>query len=197
MKKIAITGTTRGIGAATKILLEQSNTVWSLNRPEYDVSDIATLQNVDFSDVDVLILNAGKADKQYLRDQPDHDLVNTINLNLTGNVFLVKKYLEQRTKGTIVYISSSCVTRHASHLTLSTYVAAKSGMSAFIDELRYDLAKFQPNIRLVDIKPGATRATHDFFDATKRIPSTYVEVAQGIKFAVEHKSVINLDFKKH
>jgi NADP-dependent 3-hydroxy acid dehydrogenase YdfG len=197
MKKIAITGTTRGIGAATKTLFEQSDTVWSLNRPEYDVANIDTLRNVDFTNVDVLILNAGKANKQYLRDQTDHDVVNTINLNLTGNVFLVKKYLEQRTEGTIVYISSSCVTRHASHLTLSTYVAAKSGMSAFIDELRYDLAKFQPNIRLVDIKPGATRATTEKFDITGRIPSTYSEVAQGIKFAVEHPSIINLDFKKH
>lgn len=196
MRKIAITGTTRGIGAATKKLLEQTDNVWSLNRPEYDVSNIETLRSLDFSDVDVLILNAGKAYKDYVKDQSEEHFLETINLNLTGNMFLVKKYLEQRNEGTIVYISSSCVTRHATHLTLSTYVAAKSGMSAFIEELRYDVAKFQPNIRLVDIKPGATRATHDFFDDTKRIPSTYDQVAEGIKFAVDHPSVINIDFRK-
>ena len=89
MKKIAITGTTRGIGAATKILFEQSDTVWSLNRPEYDVADIETLRNIDFTDVDVLILNAGKSHKQYLRDQTENDLLNTINLNMTGNMYLM------------------------------------------------------------------------------------------------------------
>lgn len=196
MKKIAITGTTRGIGAATKKLLEQTNEVISINRPDYDVSNIESLRSLDFTNVDVLILNAGKSYKDYFREQSEEHFLETINLNLTGNMFLVKKYLEQRSEGTIIYISSSCVTRHASHLTLSTYVAAKSGMSAFIEELRYDVAKFQPNIRLVDIKPGATRATHDFFDATNRVPSTYDQVAEGIKFAVEHPAVINIDFRK-
>jgi len=197
MKKIAITGTTRGIGAATKILFEQSDTVWSLNRPEYDVADIETLRNIDFTDVDVLILNAGKSHKQYLRDQTENDLLNTINLNMTGNMYLMKKYLQKRNTGTIVYISSSSVNCHRDHLTLGTYVAAKAGMSAFIEELRYEIARFQPAIRLVDIKPGPTRATAEKFDITDRIPSTYLEVAQGIKFAVEHPSIINLDFKKH
>lgn len=196
MKKIAITGTTRGIGAATKTLFEQSDTVWSLNRPEYDMSNIATLQNVNFSDVDVLILNAGSSKKENFKTVSEIDLLDTINLHLTGNMYLIQKYLQQRESGTIVYISSSVATMHT-QWPLTTYTAVKRGMSAFIEQLRYELATTQPNIRLVDIKPGATRATAEKFDVTGRIPSTYSQVAEGIKFAVEHPSVINLDFKKH
>jgi short-subunit dehydrogenase len=160
------------------------------------VANIDTLRNVDFADIDVLILNAGQGNKENFQTVSEMDLLNTINLNLTGNMYLIQKYLQQRESGTIVYISSSVATMHT-QWPLTTYTAVKSGMSAFVEQLRYELAKTQPDIRLVDIKPGATRAIAEKFDVTGRIPSTYSEVAVGIKFAVEHPSIINLDFKKH
>ena len=56
---LTITGTTRGLGAELKLLAELKYTVTSLNRPEYDLEDVSTLNNLDFTDTDVLILNAG------------------------------------------------------------------------------------------------------------------------------------------
>ena len=57
--KIAITGTTSGVGKALKDALSISYQVVSIDRLDFDFSDVKSLEKIDLTGVDILINNAG------------------------------------------------------------------------------------------------------------------------------------------
>ena len=198
---IAITGTTRGIGGVLAERLSAEYNVIELNRPRYQLNELESLSLVDFSNIDVLILNAGVTDKKILVSEFEHQPVSDwkyiIDTNLIGNIFLIQQYLKQRQSGTIVYVSGAAVTRRKEGSVTTMHALSKKAMSAFVEDLRYELQHLKKHIRLVDVKPGLTKSSKNDIDSSGRIPTTYNEVADGIIFALKHPSILNIDFEKH
>jgi NADP-dependent 3-hydroxy acid dehydrogenase YdfG len=201
MKTIAITGTTRGIGKALAARLESAYNVMHLNRPDYELSDHKKLSTLDFSNVDALILNAGVLDKNIINcpfnQQSVDNWMYTLNANVLGNILLVQQYIKHRSKGTVVFVSGSTVTRRKENSTTLIHSLSKKAMSTFVEDIRYELHSQKHAIRFVDVKPGLTRMSKDMIDHTGRIPTTYDEIVNGIVFALENPSIINIDFEKH
>lgn len=199
--KIAITGTTRGIGEALAARLSQTHSIVHLNRPEIDLSDFDLLNKLDLSDIDVLVLNAGVLDKNIINfpfEMHDFDKWKyIIDCNLIGNLCLIQQYIKQRTQGIIIYISGATVTRRREGSTSIVHTLSKKAMSNFVEDIRYELHSARKSIRIVDIKPGLTRKDKNQIDSSRRIPTSYQEISNGIEFAITNSSILNIDFEKH
>jgi NADP-dependent 3-hydroxy acid dehydrogenase YdfG len=198
---IAITGTTRGIGQALASSLGLEHKILHINRPEYDLSDLELLSKIDFSSVDVLILNAGVLDKDIINSPFECQDLNKwkyiLNCNLIGNLFLVQQYIKARSNGVVIFMSGATVTRRKEGSTTLIHALSKKAMSSFIEDIRYEIHQQRKHIRFVDIKPGLTRKNKSMIDSTLRIPTSYDEVVKGIIFALENPAILNIDFEKH
>jgi NADP-dependent 3-hydroxy acid dehydrogenase YdfG len=192
-QQISITGTTRGIGRSLYEKLSVHNSVQQLNRPQYDLEDIATFKNVDFSNIDCLILNAGHllGGKTYFKDHALEHWSKIISANLIGNLYLMQQYIQQREKGCIVVLSSM----RAAKITADAlvYSSAKIALSMAVTNLRLELALLGQSIRLIDIKPSFTNA-HGLPDGTGRKVSSYEQVADGILGAIANSAIEELRF---
>ena len=91
---IAITGTTKGIGRSLSEKLSVHNSVQQMNRPQYDLEDITTFKDIDFSNIDCLILNASDETNGKIVDTDFSDLARMIQVNLIGNLYLIQQYLK-------------------------------------------------------------------------------------------------------
>jgi NADP-dependent 3-hydroxy acid dehydrogenase YdfG len=190
---IAITGTTRGIGQHLCQKLATHNNVWQMNRPEYDLEDIATFKDVDFSNTDCLILNAGGllGGKTYFKDHAPEQWTKIISANLTGNLYLIQKYIQQRDKGCIVVLSSMRAAKFSNAYVV--YSSAKIALSTAVTNLRLELASLDQSIRLIDIKPSFTTAT-GLPDGTGRKISSYAHVIDGIIDAIANPAIEEVRF---
>lgn len=201
IKNIAITGTTRGIGLEIAKQLSREYNVVHLNRPEFDLSNLKQMSSIDFSTTDALILNAGVLDKAIINspfETHDSELWQYIlKCNLLGNLCLIQQYIKCREQGTVIFISGATVTRRKEGSTSIIHTLGKKAMSAFIEDIRYEMHTLNHSIRFVDVKPGLTKKDKTMIDSTGRVPSTYEEVAKGIKFALENPAILNIDFEKH
>ncbi len=192
-KNISITGTTRGIGQAIAATLSPHNQLTELNRPNIDLEDIETLRSIDFKDTDVLILNAGHhlGNRTLFTDHNEDYWRRIISCNLTGNLFLIQKYLQSRETGTIVIINSTRATRITDDLTV--YSGVKAALDRIAINLRYELYKQNKNIRILDVKPSLTRAEL-IPDPNYIKVSTYQQVAEGIAAALAHEKIEEIKF---
>lgn len=198
---IAITGTTRGIGLALASDLALKHKILHINRPEFDLSDLARLIKIDFSSVDALILNAGVLDKDIINSPFECQDVSKwkyiLDCNLIGNLFLVQQYIKARNNGVVIFMSGATVTRRKEGSTTLIHALSKKAMSSFVEDIRYEIHQQGKHIRFVDIKPGLTRKNKSMIDSTLRIPTSYDEVVKGVIFALENPAILNIDFEKH
>lgn len=197
MKKVAITGTTRGIGAAIKNKLTDYELV-ELNRPQFDLSIQSTILPVNLEDIDVLILNAGLANKSLIPnlfiDQSLDYWQNIIKSQILGNFTLLQKYLQSRNQGVVVVLSS-IVVEESRFSGRAVYTVAKTALSCLLNELRHEIKRQNQKIRIIDIKPGLTRDSGETpIDGENRLPSTYDQVADAIVFAINHPTVTKITF---
>lgn len=192
-KNITVTGTTRGIGKAITDTLSPNNAVTELNRPNIDLENIETLRKLDFKDTDVLILNAGHhlGNRTLFENHSEDHWLRIISCNLTGNLFLIQKYLQQRETGTIVIINSTRATRITDDLTV--YSGVKAALDRIAINLRYELYKQKKDIRVLDVKPSLTRAEL-IPDPNYIKVSTYTQVAEGIAAALAHEKIEEVKF---
>lgn len=186
--KIVITGTTSGLGKELKELFENSHDVISLNRP-----DLTDLESIDLSGVDVLINNAGHSmgGGIGLVNQTLNQCSSVISTNLTLPILLTKKFLENNSTGMIVFITSKAVETFIGGD--SVYSSAKTGLSAFINCMRDELAG--SGVRLLEIRPGRIKTSfaknrgihagnaESFYE--NKIYMTTKEVADTIVFALQ------------
>ena len=189
---LTITGTTRGLGAELKILAELKYTVTSLNRPEYNLEDVSTLNNLDFTDTDVLILNAGHqlGGKGFFTEHDVEQWHKIINCNLTGNLYLMQRYLQQRDEGTIVVISSAVVSKPVDDCL--AYTASKAALSNAVSNLRLEITKQNKKIRLLEVRPSRTRHSDEDDGSGKKI-TTYKNAAKSIMYAVQTPAISKLE----
>lgn len=203
--KIAITGTTSGVGRALKETLEKQHEVISLNRDVVDFNNYQNLKNISLANVDVLINNAGHANGGgigFKYHDPDQ-WTNIINTNLIGPIFLTQKFINENAAGKIIFITSKAVEKMIGGD--AVYTASKSGLSSFIDCLTDELknTKFQ----LTEIRPGRiktdfakNRGIHSeeviktFYDSAKHM--TVEEIIEVVNFVIGNTLVRKITIEK-
>lgn len=187
-KNITITGTTRGLGKALAYKLSVDNNVRSINRPDFDLEKSQTLDGIDFGSTDILILNAGhqRGGKSFFQDHAYSDWQSIIDCNITGNLFLVQKYLQQNNSGTIVLITSAVINKPVDDCLI--YTATRHALHGAIYNLRFELAKQNKKIRLLEIVPSSMRENVESQDSTKKI-SSYHQVVDAICSAIDNSAV--------
>ena len=181
-KKILITGGSAGIGKALieelmhhgakeftvigrkKELLEKlKEEIPSANflLIQADVSNPKDLDGAmkqveeQWGQLDILINNAGVVSAGALSDLSDEDIIQQINVNLTGLVLLTKKalpLLKRSKEGAIINISSGY--GYIAMPFYSVYAATKAAVKQFSDALRRELHQYP--LQVLTIFPSAT-----------------------------------------
>ena len=154
-KKVLITGASKGIGLAiTEKLLNCGCNVIGIARDfsktnidfEKRIIDLANLKKLpdilkqlvkDHSDIDALILNAGKGLTGNLEQYSYKQMQELINLNFLSATYVVRAFIplmKQKGKGDIIFVSSTSGLQ--GHPKGSMYCASKFALRGFADSLR-------------------------------------------------------------
>ena len=181
-KKVLITGGSAGIGKA--IISELVNQgvrefavmgrrkeALEVLRTEFPSADFLLLQgnvaepgNLDqavaaiseaWGELDILINNAGVVSAGLLTEQSDEDIINQVNINLTGLMLLTKKalsLLQKSKEGAIMNISSGY--GYIAMPFYSVYAATKAAVGQFSDAMRRELHQYP--IHVMTVYPTVT-----------------------------------------
>ena len=203
--KIAITGTTSGIGKALKNALSSQHEIVCLDRSEFDLSRIENLEKIDLSGVDVLVNNAGHSlgGGIGLVNHNTNDWQNIIAVNFQAPIYLTQKFIHQNEKGKIIFITSKAVEKPMGGD--SIYSASKAGLSMFVDCIRDE---FKNSSYLVsEIRPGRVntdfpknRKIHNsetlenFYKTRSHINVN--EVVEIIKFVIDNDTVNRITIER-
>lgn len=175
--KVIITGGSDGYGKGiARVFKEAGAAVWITGRNEEKLAGTAAELGVDFlaADVtraedwdklfalvktpDILINNAGNGGKiAPVAEQSDMDIINTININLTGVILGCRRaaaLMIPRKKGMILNISSVCALY--AWPAWSVYTAAKAGLSKFSHGLYTELRPYGIRVSCVTPSWGQT-----------------------------------------
>lgn len=181
-KKVIVTGGSAGIGKALikelishgvkdfAVIGRSQDKLDALEKEFEDANfilvsgDISKLSDIEhfteaisshWDHVDLLINNAGVVSASALKDISDHDIINQININLTGLILLTKKALPLILKSEeagIMNISSGL--GYIAKPFYSVYAATKAGVRHFSEAMRRELI-FE-NIHVMTVYPTAT-----------------------------------------
>jgi short-subunit dehydrogenase len=181
-KKILITGGSAGIGKAfimdfasrgvksIAVMGRKKEALYQLQEefPAIDFimlqGDISSVSDIDraieniseeWQGLDILINNAGVVSADYLEDISDEDIINQVNINLTGLLLLTKKalpLLKKSKEGAIINISSGL--GYIAQPFYSVYAATKAGVRQFSDAMRRELHAYP--IHVMTIYPTTT-----------------------------------------
>lgn len=181
-KHILITGGSKGIGLSLlnelkargakhiAVLARKIGPINELQRQHDDIEILAipadvgspvSLNNAvmhlerDWGKLDILINNAGVISAGQLEDVSDEDIIQQINVNLTGLILLTKKclpLLKKSEEAAIINISSGL--GYIAWPYYSVYAAAKAGVRQFSDAMRRDLV--HDSIHVMTVYPTAT-----------------------------------------
>ena len=198
--KVAITGTSSGIGKALKDALSSEHTVVCFDRPEFDLNIVEHLEKINLTNVDILINNAGHSQGGGvgLENHAFEDWSEIISTNFKAPVYLTQKFIQQNNKGKIIFITSKAIETAMGGD--SIYTGSKAGLSTFIrcmrDELKDSLFTFS------EICPGRVKTNfpknrkihqsdvlENFYDKKSHINVS--EIVEIIKF------IINTDIINH
>ena len=94
--KIAITGTTTGIGKACVDLFKKENfQITEINRNQLDLDNIELIKNIDLSNHDVLLNNAGhgKGSPANIKDCKNEDIISMSCIFFKGSFSSSRNYL--------------------------------------------------------------------------------------------------------
>jgi 3-hydroxy acid dehydrogenase/malonic semialdehyde reductase len=198
--KVAITGTTKGIGKATKEkLLNLGHEVLCINRDQWDLNNIEEVSKIDLTRVDVLINNAGHDIGMGLsfNKVQKTDIISQINVNLLSPMLLTHSFVNQNDKGTVINITSGSI--HDLKKNMTTYYTTKSGLSKFTQAITKDL---KDNFRFVEVIPRRVRTSFFETSKAKHLQSTdflidAAEVAKVIITIIDNPYLSNITVKDH
>ena len=189
--KVAITGSTRGIGLSIATLLRDNNIeVLDINRSTLDLKTLE-VDNISLTAVDVLINNAAidTTDNILYKDFSYDYIVEMINVNLLAPMLLTNKFIKQNTKGTIINITSSCTSRPYT-LGHTTYHTTKNGLSTFTKAIREELKS--DNFRVIEIIPGRTDTDMSLDKHNSILPK---DVAETVLFCINNTFIQEITVK--
>ena len=139
--------------------------------------------------IDILVNNAGVASSSSFLDQTEEEWNSVIGVNLTGAwrvaQVVARKMRDHGNGGSIINISSVLAERIQSHV--SSYAAAKAGLSHLTRAMALELARY--NIRVNAMAPGyiATPLNRDYLESDagaalmKRIPQRRFGSSEDLK----------------
>lgn len=108
-----------------------------------------------WGELDILINNAGVVSAGLLTDQSDEDIINQVNINLTGLILLTKKslpLLKKSKEGAIMNLSSGY--GYIAMPFYSVYAATKAAVGQFSDAMRRELHQYP--LHVMTVYPSAT-----------------------------------------
>jgi len=204
MKKVLLTGGSKGIGKSIKEVYEANGyMVIAPSHSEMDLSDISSIKafiegNKD-EYFDVIINNAGVNDINLIEDITDDELVSMISVNLIAPIMLLRGFvgkMKERKYGKIINIGSiwSIVSKEGR----CVYSATKNGIHGVTNTLAIELAPY--NILVNTVCPGYTltemtrknNSTEDIAKISKRIPigrmANPEEIAEAIYYLGSEKN---------
>ncbi len=126
-----------------------------------DVSRVEDLDNIvhtianAWGGLDILVNNAGVVSAGLLEDMTDNDIINQVNINVTGVLLLTKKclpLLQKSHEGAIINVSSGL--GYIANPFYSVYAATKAAVRQFSDAMRRELHAYP--IHVMTIYPTAT-----------------------------------------
>lgn len=185
MKKVIVTGTSRGIGKSIAAELLKNNykvigigRKHTINNKNYHAvhHDLSTIEgykkkidNVikDYKKIDAVISNAGTGFFENLENISQEKILDFFNVNLFAHIFISKLMIssfKKHKKGQFIFIGSEAALKTTEKATL--YAAAKHGLMGFVDSFKAECNK--SNIRTTIINPGMVRTR--FFDSLKFEP---------------------------
>lgn len=189
--KVAITGSTRGIGLSIATLLRNNNIeVLDINRSTLDLKTLE-VDNISLTAVDVLINNAAidTTDNILYKDFSYDYIVEMINVNLLAPMLLVNKFIKENNKGTIINITSSCINR-PSTLGHTIYHTTKNSLSIFTKAIREEIKL--NNFRVVEIIPGRTDTDINVDKHNSILPK---DVAETVLFCINNTFIQEITVK--
>ncbi len=120
-----------------------------------DLDKIVKKLNSEWDRVDILINNAGVVSAGRLQDISDEDIVNQININLTGLILLTKKslpFILKSQDATIINLSSGLGL--VAMPFYSVYAATKAAVKHFSEAMRREL--IEESVHVMTVYPTAT-----------------------------------------
>lgn len=120
-----------------------------------DLEKAVAAINDKWGELDILINNAGVVSAGLLTELTDEDIINQININVTGLILLTKKALPLLTKskeGAIMNISSGY--GYIAMPFYSVYAATKAAVGQFSDAMRRELHQYP--LHVMTVYPSAT-----------------------------------------
>ncbi len=217
MKTILLTGSSRGIGEATREeLLSRGHQVIGIARhpkrptPHPNYKPVAldlckgsqikpTLRDLfkQYPAIDTLVSNAGGAWFGSLEEFSDQDLEQSLHLNLLSHMLMAKHtvpFFKRKKAGDLLFIGSEAALEPGQKGTV--YCAAKFGLRGFALSLRQEVAR--AGIRVTLIHPGMVRTS--FFTGLRFGPGPAPEnaleaqeVAQTIAWVLEQRAGVNFE----
>lgn len=109
----------------------------------------------EWNELDILINNAGVVSAGLLEDLSDDDIIQQININVTGLILLTKKalpLLKKSKEGAIINVSSGL--GYIAMPFYNVYAATKAAVRQFSDAMRRELHEYP--LHIMTIYPTAT-----------------------------------------
>lgn len=194
--KVAITGTTSGIGSALATALGEDHDVWRVDRPEFDLLNDSTLHSMDLKGYDLLINNAGADyNRADFHEHAYDDWKNTVRINLIVPMYLTQKFMDQNTGGTVINITST-----GNHLLPTTnssvfYRSSKVALKHFTNEIN----ETHPQFRVVDVEPGKTQTEFSKNAGGEKVSGRgkmdAEDVVRAVMYAIEHPHITHIRIK--
>ncbi|XP_053975583.1 farnesol dehydrogenase-like [Hylaeus volcanicus] len=168
---------------------------------QMDIRNTSEWIEKNLGTVDILINSAAINIDLTIQNSNMEDWKKTLDVNLLGLIAMTKETLNMMKKkgmnnGMIVNMNDTCGMRMPTMLggpmvpkgpMSPAYIASKSALTAFTENLRMELAQQESNIKVMSISPGLveTEMTTQWLKQNPRMALKPREVANAILFALQ------------
>ena len=202
-KNILITGGSSGLGKSLTMELSKNNNIIVISKDEIneiekinvdyyycDITDYNKLKSTinsiikKYQKIDVLINCAGLYINGILENNKPQQIIDVINVNLTGTILccqLMIKNMKKHNNGFIININSQSSNTYRAER--SVYCASKWGVTGFSNSLQEEIAN--NGIKVTNLVIGTLNETMKINGIKYRRPIKYidnVEIVNTIKF---------------